>query len=113
MNKRPLRPRGKLRAALDAMVWGTETHGPMTYDVAAQYVKLTASAMRKALSKAHVQQYLRQERQVLRGCLNAKTLSRLAELRDQNTNMNAAVAAAKALEQIDDASDRLPTTTRP
>jgi len=84
------------------MIWGTETHGAMTYDEAARSVGMTTRAMRKALDKPHVQQHLREQRHVLRTTLSARTLSRLAELRDQDDNRNAAVAAARALEGLGD-----------
>jgi hypothetical protein len=87
--------RGKLKAALDAMVW----HG-QPWDEAARNAKLTTRAMRKALDKVHVQQFIRHEREVFRATMSGRTLVRLAELRDQDENRNAAVKACQVLEQL-------------
>jgi hypothetical protein len=99
---RRLKPSGKLKTALDLMVWGDETGAPAEWDQAARNAKITVRAMRKALEKPHVRAYLREQKEVLRDALSAKTFYRLAALRDQDENKNAAVSAAKALEQIGD-----------
>jgi hypothetical protein len=87
--------RGKLKAALEAMVWDG-----LDWDEAARNAKLTTAAMRKALGKAHVIAFLKHEREVLRASMGGKTLVRLAELRDQDENRNAAVKACQVIEQL-------------
>lgn len=87
--------RGKLKAALDAMVWQGQD-----WDEAARNINLTTAAMRKALGKPHVLAYLKHEREVFRSSMGGKTLVRLAELRDQDENRNAAVKACQVLEQL-------------
>jgi hypothetical protein len=91
--------RGKLKAALNAMVWGIPNKPVVTWDEAARNANLTIQAMRKALEKPHVRQYLQAQKQVLRSALGAKTLSRLDALMMQDDNRAAAVSAAKVLEQ--------------
>src|SRR5271167_2577342 len=84
---KPRRVGGKLKAALDLMIWGDrDSDNPrpaMPYDEAARTAGLTVRSMRRALERHHAQSYLRKQRQVLRASLDARTLSRLAELRDQ------------------------------
>jgi hypothetical protein len=99
---------GKLKVALDLMVWGDADGTPLDYDDAARNANLTVRAMRKALEKPHVRMYLRQQREVFRAAISTRTISRLAELRDQNDNRNAAVAAARALEQIGEEAEARP-----
>lgn len=97
-----LQIRGKRKAALDAMIWGIDGTTPLKWNEAALAANFDVSAMRKALETAHVQAYLRAQRQVLRASICASNLSRLGEIRDQNANLNAAVSAVKVLEQMDD-----------
>jgi len=101
---KPPRITGKLREACLLMVWGApdapEPVPPLAYDAAARTVGMSVRSMRKHLEKQHVQAFLRTQREVLRASLDARNLSRLAELRDQNSNMNAAVKAAQVLEEI-------------
>jgi hypothetical protein len=52
--------------------------------------------------KPHVKAFYLAELGVLRESERPKTFHRLCDLRDQDENKNAAVAAAKALEQISD-----------
>ena len=55
-----------------------------------------------ALRKPHVKAFYLAELGVLRESERPRTFHRLCELRDQNLNQNAAVSAAKTLEQISD-----------
>lgn len=86
--------RGRLRAALDKMVWEG-----LPYDEAARECDFTVSAMRKALQRPHILAYLRNEREVLRASIAPRNIHRLVEIRDAADNMPA-VQAIKALEQL-------------
>ena len=86
---------GRLKAALDDMVWnGTK------WDEAAWKANLTVRSMRMSMQKAHVLRYIRAQRGVLLAQSSAQTFHRLSELRDQDENRNAAVAAARTLEAM-------------
>jgi hypothetical protein len=87
----------RLKSALDSMIWPDETGYTLDYYEAARRQNITTRSMRKSWELPHVRMYLRSEAEVFRATLNAKTLSRLAELGWQNTNMNAAVVAVKAI----------------
>ena len=56
---------GRLKQALDAMVWGTPDGKFPDWIDAAQYANLTRQSMRKALLKPHVRAYLREQRRAL------------------------------------------------
>jgi hypothetical protein len=103
---------GKLKTALNLMVWGDENNAPLEWDAAARTANLSTRSMRRALERPNVQAYLHGQKQVFRAAIGCKTLSRLAQLRDQDDNKNAAVAAAKTLEQLEDVAagaPRVPT----
>lgn len=89
-----LEVRGRLRAALDKMVW----EGAELVD-ACRAVEFSPSAMRKALCRPHVLAYVNKERQVLRASIAPKNIHRLREIRDADNNMPA-VNAIKVLEQL-------------
>jgi len=82
------------------MTWGDDKGEVLDHMEAARRVGMTPQGMRKALARPEVRRLLTEEKQAVRLALTAKTPSRLAYLRDQNKNMNAAVAAARALDQI-------------
>jgi hypothetical protein len=88
---------GRLRAALTAMVWQGARRAE-----AAKIGGMTDHSLRAALRKPHVKAWYLAELGVLRESERPKTFHRLCDLRDQDENKNAAVAAAKALEQISD-----------
>jgi hypothetical protein len=69
---------------------------------AAKIGGMTDHSLRAALRKPHVKAWYLAELGVLRESERPKTFHRLCDLRDQDENKNAAVAAAKALEQISD-----------
>lgn len=94
---------GRLRTAIEQMVW----HSARRAD-AATTAGMTDHSLRTALKKAHVLAYMRAELGALRESERPRTLNRLAELRDQDENKNAAVSAAKALEQLSDEAYRTP-----
>jgi hypothetical protein len=88
---------GRLRAALLDMVWKGSRR-----DDAAKANNMSIHGLREALRKPHVKAFYLAELGVLRESERPRTFHRLTALRDQDENKNAAVAAAKALEQISD-----------
>jgi hypothetical protein len=88
---------GRLRAALLDMVWKGSRR-----DDAAKANNMSIHGLREALRKPHVKAFYLAELGVLRESERPRTFHRLTALRDQDENRNAAVAAAKALEQISD-----------
>ena len=88
---------GRLRAALLDMVWKGSRR-----DDAAKANSMSIHGLREALRKPHVKAFYLGELGVLRDSERPKTFHRLCDLRDQDENKNAAVAAAKVLEQISD-----------
>jgi hypothetical protein len=88
---------GRLKRALDEMVWG----GSCRTD-AARIAGMTDHSLREALKKPHVKAYYLPELGVLRESGRAKTFHRLEALRDQDDNKAAAVKACQVLEQIGD-----------
>jgi hypothetical protein len=91
----PGRVTGKLYKAIDAMVWSAASRKE-----AAQVAGLTDHGLRQALRRPHVMAHYLSECEVLRASGRAKRLHRLEELAAQNVNINGAVAAIKAAEQI-------------
>ena len=104
---------GKLRHALDLMIWGNKTGEPLDWQDAARSVNISARSMRKSLERSAVRQYLQSQKQVLRACLSAKSLSRLDELATQRSNMNAAVSAIRAIDEGDPDAFRPPGRDTP
>jgi hypothetical protein len=97
---------GRLRAALLDMVWKGSRR-----DDAAKANNMSIHGLREALRKPHVKQFYLAELGVLRESERPRTFHRLVELRDQNININGAVAAAKVLEQISDIEVARPSNT--
>jgi len=93
----PGRTTGKLKIAIDRMVW----FGDRRAD-AATAAGLTDHGLRTALRKRHVLTYLRTELALLREGERPRSLHRLVELRDQDENRNAAVKAIQVLEELTD-----------
>lgn len=100
----PMKVTGRLRAAILEMVW----KGARRTE-AAEAAGMTDHSLRAALKKPHVLAFMRGELGALRESERPRTLNRLAALRDQDENKNAAVSAAKALEQLSDIADERPT----
>jgi hypothetical protein len=92
---------GKLKAALDAMVW----EGLKRND-AAKAAGLAESSLRFALRKPHVLAYYRAECDALRNSIKARNLHRLDTIADDSKNDQARVAAIKVIEQISDVADQ-------
>lgn len=108
--KRALKVSGKLKTALDLMVFGDQSDGnqrAFTFVEAARAVKMNAAAMRKALEKPHVRQYLNAQKVVFRESASAQNISRAIELRDQDENKTAAIQAIRYLDGEGSAGNRV------
>jgi hypothetical protein len=88
---------GKVRAAIDAMVWSG-----LPRSKAAEAAGISEHGLYKALRKPPVRAHYLRELEVLRTSERARNIHTLAEVRDQTTNQMARVQAVKALEQLDD-----------
>jgi hypothetical protein len=93
----PGRVTGRLRKAIDAMVWDAASRPE-----AAQIAGMTDHSLRQALRRPHVMAFYRGECEVLRMSGRARRIHRLGEVVEQKENKMAVVQAAKALEQIVD-----------
>src|SRR5205814_1925198 len=85
----------QLKAALDSMI-----EQGLQFDEAAVKQKMTVRAMRLALKRPNVIRYLREARHVFLTHVGAANIRRLRDLRDQDDNRNAAVAAARTIEGL-------------
>ena len=91
----PGRVTGKLKAAIERLVW----YGDRRPD-AATAAGLTDHGLRTALRKPHVLGYLRSELALLREGERPRNVHRLVELREHDENRNAAVKAIQVLEEL-------------
>jgi hypothetical protein len=87
---------GKLRKAIEAMVWEGSCRPH-----AAKSAGLQDHSLREALRKPHVKAFYRAELEVLRTSERARNIHALARIRDQDENKMAVVAAVKAMEQME------------
>lgn len=94
---KPLQVTGKLKRALEAMVWEGARRNE-----AAEKAGMTDHSLRSALKKPHVKRHYLAELDVLRTSERARNIHTLAEVRDQKSNQMARVQAVKALEQLAD-----------
>jgi hypothetical protein len=92
---------GKLKTALDLMVW----HGERRAD-AAQKAGLADASLRCAMRKPHVMDHYHAELNALRLSLRARNLHRLDSIADISKNDMAKVGAIKVLEQIADVAEQ-------
>jgi hypothetical protein len=92
---------GKLKTALELMVWSGEKRAD-----AAQKAGLADSSLRFAMRKPHVMAYYRAELDALRNSLRARNLHRLDTIADTSPNHMARVASIKVLEQIADVAEQ-------
>src|SRR6516162_1596148 len=92
---------GRLKQALDLMVWGDGERRYFPDNEAAAIAGLNVLSIRNALHKPHVHAYYRTQCQVLRARESPANIHRLCEIRDAADNMPA-VNAIRALEQIGD-----------
>jgi hypothetical protein len=88
---------GKLKRALDAMIWQGLNRAE-----AANQAGMAEHSLYVALTRPHVKAYYRQQLDVLRTSERARNIHTLAEVRDQKSNQMARVQAVKALEQLAD-----------
>jgi hypothetical protein len=86
---------GKLKVAIDAMVW----EGARRQD-AAEKAGLKDHSLRAALKKPHVLRYYHVELGVLRESVRAKNFHRLDDIANEAGNGMARVAAIKTMEAI-------------
>lgn len=91
---------GKLKIALDLMVWENKSRKD-----AATEAGLADSSLRFAFRKPHVMAYYHGELKALRDNLRASNIHRLDKIADDSKNDMAKVASIKALEQISDQAD--------
>jgi hypothetical protein len=91
----PRRITGRLKAALDRMVW----RGDKRAD-AAIAAGMVDHSLRVALKKPHVLAYYRGELATLRESERARSVHALVDVRDASDNAMARVAAAKELEKV-------------
>jgi hypothetical protein len=92
---------GKLRTALDLMIWSGEKRA----DAAAK-AGLADSSLRFAMRKPHVMAHYNAELNALRLSLRARNLHRLDTIADVSKNDMAKVGAIKVLEQIADVAQQ-------
>lgn len=108
--KRAAQVTGKLKAALDLMVFGPVDgdQAGLALDMvqACRAVSFNAAAMRKALDRPHVRQYLNKQKQVFRASASAQNISRLVDIRDKSGNAMAQLGAIKILEADESGSER-------
>jgi hypothetical protein len=104
---------GRLKQALDLMVWGDGERRYLPDNEAAAKAGLNVLTIRLALQRPHVLAYYREQREVLRARESPANIHRLCEIRDAADNMPA-VNAIRALEQIggDEQTNR-PNTPSP
>lgn len=93
----PMRVTGRLKRALDKMIWEG-----LTRDQAAEAAGLTRHALYCALRKAHVLMHFRGELGTLRESTRAKNFHRLDGIAETSGNDMARVAAIKTMEAISD-----------
>lgn len=91
-----LKVTGKLRTAIEAMVWQG-----IARDDAARTAGLVPKSLYNAFRKHHVKAFYLAELDVLRTSARARNIHVLEEVRDQTGNQMARVNAVKALEQLD------------
>jgi hypothetical protein len=97
---------GKVKAAIELMVWDG-----LGRDEAAQAAGLKPHSLYCAFRTPHVRRFYLAEFEVFRISGRAKRFHRLDELAMQDENKNAAVAAIKAAEQLDDEAPAINSRT--
>jgi hypothetical protein len=98
----------KVRDAITAMVW----EGLPRADAATK-AGISEHGLYKALRKPPVKAYYLRELEVLRTSERARNFHTLCEVRDQRDNQMARVNAVKALEQVDEISERASSIRSP
>ena len=103
---------GRLKQALDLMVWGDGERRYFPDNEAAAIAGLNVLSIRNALHKPHVQAYYRTQCQVLRSRESAACIHRLCEIRDFAPNLPA-VHAIKVLMYDENEQTNKPNTPTP
>ena len=93
---RPLQVTGRLRAAIDAMVWRG-----LTRDQAAEAAGIKPHSLYCAFKKSHVLAHYRGELGALRESTRARNFHRLDAIAETSGNDMAKVSAIRGMEQID------------
>jgi hypothetical protein len=93
----PLKVTGKLRIAIEQMVW----HGARRAE-AAEKAGMKDHSLRAALRKAHVMGHYHGELRILRESTRAKNFHRLDGIAEDSQNTMARVAAIKTMEAVSD-----------
>jgi hypothetical protein len=97
----PMRVTGKLKVAIEAMIW----EGLPRADAAAK-AGMADSSLRFALRKPHVLAHHNAELAALRTSLRARNVHRLNDIGDKSSNDMARVQAVKTLEQMTDVAEQ-------
>lgn len=90
---------GRLKRAIDAMVWQGLKRGE-----AAQHAGMTEHSVYSALTRPHVKAYYMQQLDVLRTSERARNIHRLCEIREAANNMPAVQAIDRLMRSDDDAT---------
>lgn len=93
---KPLKVTGRLREALEAMVF----KGLKRAD-AAEAASMTDHGLRQALRRPHVLAFLNEQMEVLRTSARPRALGRITELVEQKDSLRVALEAAKYLDGMD------------
>jgi hypothetical protein len=93
----PLKVTGKLKTAIEQMVW----HGARRAE-AAEIAGLKDHSLRAALKKVHVMAFYHDELRILRESTRAKNFHRLDGIAEDSPNTMARVAAIKTMEAVSD-----------
>jgi hypothetical protein len=104
---KPGRVTGRLKQALDLMVWE-----PMTDSEACGATGLRLNALRMALRLPHVRAYYREQIEVLRERESSRNIHRLMQIRDADNNMPAVNAIKELRRPEGDESGHSPGSTR-
>ena len=91
---------GRLRVAVLLMVYGDTEGNILEYDEAARRVGMTTRAMRMALHKQHVRQFIADQRGSLIAGLAATNVAHFAKMRAKAANSMVRLHAAKAIEEM-------------
>ena len=103
---------GRLKQALDLMVWGDGERRYLPDNEAAAMAGLNVISIRNALHKPHVLAYYKAQREVLRARESPANIHRLCQIRDAANNLPA-VNAIRALEQLGDEQTNRPNAPSP
>jgi hypothetical protein len=103
--------RGRLLTALTLMTWGDKKGRPLQFEDAAPQAGLTVRALRKALDKPHVREFLTGERRKAREVFAAANPAVARVLRDTAKNGMVRLGAMKFLEGAPD--DHRQTSLQP